>query len=208
MTQHHPYLEDGTLHRSLQMYRSFHRLDTSHTCPQMPRVQCRHSGHTHISPCCCKVSHPQMYTPPCWCCSYSTALSIRVHKHTLRSRTLHGLRRAPHGSEHRSNCHTRSRDRRCAQNWMHDTHTVHSSTAPDHCIFQTHCLRGSCSTKCSPHYIRTALPGSPADIRTRRTGKPLGPQCTGCCLTLEAAGSHRNKGTALLSPNCPEGLQV
>lgn len=201
----------------------------------MLQVQSTHSGHTHISPGRCRQRHPLTRTPRCWCCSYSTPPSSRFHSDTPRSHTLRGLRtqshwgsglnaktheywwhscavthlrRAPHGSEHRSNCHTRSKVHRWVQNWTHDTHTAHSSTAPDRCISRTCCLRGSYPTKRFPHYTRTVLPGTPAGTRTRRTGKPLGPRCTGCCLLQEVAGSHTSKETPVPPLDCPASPPV
>lgn len=80
---------------------------------------------------------PQSHTP--WPTS-TKSLKPEGQKHTSSSitRVATHLRRAPHGSEHRSNRHTRSEVRRCAQSWMHDMHNGRSSTPPDHCISLTH----------------------------------------------------------------------
>lgn len=122
-----------------------------------------------------------------------------------RSSMISHLHRALPGSEHRSNCRTHSKAHRCGQSWICDTHTGHNNSPPDHCISLSHWLRGSCSTKQSPHCIRIELRGSPADRRTHHTGRRLGPQCTGCCLLSEAAGSRTNKETPVPHLSCPEG---
>lgn len=182
MTWDPPHLEDGNAHRLLQSYRHLHMLGTFHTCPRMLREQCRHTGRTCISPCRCRARRPRTCTSQCCCCSCSTPPSSRFRSDTRRSHRLHDLRRAHRGSEHRNNCHTRSKVHRRGQKWRHDTHTVHNNSGPDRCISQSHWLRGNYATKRSPHCIHNALLETLADTRRRHTGKLPDPQCIGCCL--------------------------
>ena len=141
--------------------------------------------------------------------TYKTQRSLKQQQaqkrmnNARRSHIIAHLRRAPRGSGHRSNCHTRSTARRRVQSWTRDTHTGHSSTGPDRCIARTHCSPGSYSTKRFLRCIRTLLPGTPADTRTRRTGMPPGPRCTGCRPLQVAAGSHTSKETPVPPPDCP-----
>lgn len=95
------------------------------------------------------------------------------------SHAITHLRRVLLGSEHKSNCHTRSTSRRSGHSWMDDTHTGRSSSPPDHYISQSHWSRGSYSKNQSRHCIHTALPETPADTHTRHSGKSPGLLCTG-----------------------------
>lgn len=206
---------------------------TFHICPQRLQEQSTHTGHTCICPCHCRGRRPPSRTPRCCCCSYSIPPSNRFHSDTPHSHTLHDLQaynlsknarhtsvqikkwpysaeithlhRAPPGNEHRSNCHTHSKDRRCVQSWMRGTHTSHSNSPPGRCILQSHWWQGSYLTKHSPHCIRTGLQESLGGTRTRHSGTPPDPRCIDCCWSWEAAGSRRSRATPGSPPSCPEG---